>query len=239
MNEVLVSWSGGKDCCLACYKAIASGLNVSYLASMMTEHTGRLWPHNLTPEALNMQAQAMDIPMVQRWTTVPAYKDEYVDMLKQLKNKGVTGAVFGDIKDGNRLAENHHLWVESVCNEAGMKLHLPIWQDKRADTIEDLIGAGFEAIIVCCAYGLGKDWLGRTMDKDMLEELKYRHSHSPNGDVGYYHTFVVDGPLFKRRLKLLETEVVRVGPYWYLDILRCGLSPKFSKKSNISEPLKI
>ena len=33
MEEVIVSWSGGKDSCLACYKAMRSGYKVSYLAN--------------------------------------------------------------------------------------------------------------------------------------------------------------------------------------------------------------
>ena len=63
MSQVFVSWSGGKDCCLAFYRAMKSGHNVRYLASMMTEHTGRLWPHLLTPHTLEMQAKAMGIPL--------------------------------------------------------------------------------------------------------------------------------------------------------------------------------
>ncbi|HEY50826.1 MAG TPA: ATP pyrophosphatase, partial [Dehalococcoidia bacterium] len=37
MNKVFISWSGGKESCLACYRAMANGLKVSYLANMVTE----------------------------------------------------------------------------------------------------------------------------------------------------------------------------------------------------------
>jgi diphthamide synthase (EF-2-diphthine--ammonia ligase) len=31
MKQVIVSWSGGKDSCLVCYKAMMAGYEVSYL----------------------------------------------------------------------------------------------------------------------------------------------------------------------------------------------------------------
>ncbi len=72
----------------------------------------------------------------------------------------------------------------------------------------------------------------------MLAEFKVRHQLSPTGDVGYYHTLVVDGPIFKKRLQILKTadvyapRAIRNGlkhdGVWYLDILECGLGIKDS-----------
>jgi len=222
--DVFVSWSGGKDCCLACYRAIRSGLKVRYLASIITEHTGRLWPHHLSPEVLRMQAEAMGIPMVQRWTTVSEYNNEYKRMLTTLKQEGVTGGVFGDVSIGNNLAENERQWIEDVCQPTGITPHLPLWNQTRESLLRDFIESGFEAVIIAADDDrLGKDWLGQKLDRDLLSELKMRSELSPNGEVGYYHTFVIDGPLFKKRLEIIETDVVFREPFWFLDILKCGL----------------
>ena len=227
MSQVFVSWSGGKDCSLACYNARTEGHEICYLASMITEHTGRLWPHYLTPDVLKMQAKAMDIPIVQRWTTVPDYRQEYIDMLNSLKQKGITTGIFGDVKNGNELADEHRRWVEDVCSASGIDASEPLWEKGREAILNEFIEAGFEAIIIASDKDrLGKDWLGRRLNRELIDELKARYELSPDGDVGYYHTFVVDGPLFQKRLEILEANPVLKGPIWYLDILRCGLGEK-------------
>ncbi len=234
--DVFVSWSGGKDCCLACYRAIRSGLKVCYLASVITKHTGRLWPHLLTTEVLRMQAQAMGIRMVQWWTTVSEYNNEYKKMLAALEQEGIIGGVFGDVSIGNSLAENHKEWIEGVCRPTGITPYLPLWGQTRESLLREFIGSGFEAIIIAADNNrLGKEWLGRKLDKDLLSELKLRYELSPTGEVGYYHTFVVDGPLFKERLEILETDQVIRDGIWYLDILKCSLKSKIPA-SPVSDP---
>ncbi|WP_332445300.1 diphthine--ammonia ligase [Dehalococcoides mccartyi] len=234
MTEVIVSWSGGKDCTLACYKAIKSGLKVRYLASIITRSTGKLWPHLLTPEVLRMQAEAIGIPL-QEWQAVADdYDDNYRRMLSQLKTEGIEGVVFGDVNIGNSFAVKHLNWIKSVCEPTGMDYHLPLWQDNRATLLSELIDLGFEVrILAADSTEMGESWLGRKLDKGMLTELTIRHSLSPNGNVGYYHTFVTDGPLFKSRLVIEEwdrvfDEQAQFGGMgvWYMDIKRCRLESK-------------
>lgn len=243
MDQVFISWSGGKDCCLACYRAIANGMDVRYLASMITKDTGRLWPHFLSPETLRMQAQAIGFPIVMHLTDVPDYDTEYKKMLQGLKEKGITGGVFGDVNVGNGLARKHLQWVDSVCRPMGITPHRPLWNETRESIITDFIDSGFKAIIIAADDKLGKEYLGRDLDRELLWELKRRHELSPTGEVGYYHTFVTDGPLFKERLEILETnQVMRVDRVrrdgiWYLDILKCGLKPKVPERSPMTEQL--
>ena len=238
-SQVFVSWSGGKDCCLACYRAMKSGLDVRYLASIITKRTGRLWPHLLSPETLEMQAKAMGIPLVQWWTNVADYNAEYKKMLLGFKEEGITGGVFGDVNVGNGQGSEHKQWIESVCRPVGITPHLPLWDEGRESLLKELIDAGFEIIIIAADDKLlGKSWLGQKMDTGMLSEFKVRHQLSPTGEVGYYHTLVVDGPIFKKRLQILKTadvyapRAIRAGlkhdGVWYLDILECGLGIKDS-----------
>ena len=232
MEDVFVSWSGGKDCCLACYRAIKSGLNVRCLASMITEHNGRLWPHMLPPEVLDMQAEAMGIPLVQWWSNGVEYNTEYKKMLSRFKEEGITGGVFGDVSVGNAQANEHKQWIENACRPMGITPYLPLWDQSRESLLRDLIDSGFEVIIIAADNELpGKSWLGQRLEEGMLAELKVRHQLSPTGEVGYYHTFVVDGPIFKKRLEIIKAEAVRHYDAWYLDILECRLQSKAPAES--------
>ena len=65
MELAFGSWSGGKDCCLACFRAINSGLKVSYLVNMVNADGERSRSHGLAARWLQMQSQAMHIPLIQ------------------------------------------------------------------------------------------------------------------------------------------------------------------------------
>ena len=61
--RVAASWSGGKESCLACYKAILDGYEVSYLLNFIS-HEGRCMSHGLDSELMVAQSQAIGIPIV-------------------------------------------------------------------------------------------------------------------------------------------------------------------------------
>ena len=225
MRQVFTSWSGGKDSCFACYQAIASGLEVRYLLNMVTEDGRRSWMHGLSSQWLQVQSQAIGIPLVQRRTTMADYEADFKDVLLALKQEGVTGGVFGDID----LA-GHRQWDEGVCHEVGVTPYLPLWGQNQEKILRDFIGLGFEAVVVTAKADLfGEEWLGHRVDLDFLEqlaELKKTKDFTSCGEAGEYHTFVTDGPLFNQRVEVLETNKVLREGYWFLEILKCDLRPK-------------
>jgi len=239
--KLFVSWSGGKDCTLAAYRAKRAGHEIACLVSMFTTEVGRLYPHHFTPDLLKRQAEAIDIPILLNWTSGKDYTSNYIKMLKDLRSKGITGGVFGDVSLGNPDSEEHRCWVEKVCQAAGMEVFLPLWDEDRESIISDLINSGFESIIVATDdTGLGKNWLGKRLDWELLSQLKQLHQNSHNGEIGLYHTLVVDGPMFNKQLELLDTAVVHrkyglydgkpaLSPFWYLDIQSCSLAKKNGK----------
>ncbi len=91
MHQVFTSWSGGKDSCLACYQAVASGLEVRYLLNMITEDGRRSWTHGQSAELLQVQSQAIGIPLVQRRTTGDNYEAEFMGALLSLLQGGGNG----------------------------------------------------------------------------------------------------------------------------------------------------
>ena len=222
MHQVFASWSGGKDSCFACYRAIASGLKVSHLVNTVTEDGKRSWIHGLPVELLQMQSQAIGIPLVQRPTAMDSYEAEFKDTILTLKQEGVGGGVFGDID-----LEEHREWVDRICRQVSISPYLPLWGQNQESILRDFIDAGFEAVIVVARADLfGEEWLGRRVDQDFLSQLKRKFKVPLCGEAGEYHTFVVNGPLFNQRIEILETDKVLREDYWFLDILRYALRAK-------------
>ncbi|XUX00193.1 MAG: diphthine--ammonia ligase [Dehalogenimonas sp.] len=243
-EDALISWSGGKDSAYACYLAMRQGLNVRFLASMMTANNSRLFPHYLTPEIMQAQSEAIGIPLIQQWVTVPVkvsrdktrvtdYDAKFTEMLQRLRIDGVKRGVFGVVSIGNPFFEQQRSWVDEVCRPAEVRPYLPLWGMDRESIIRNIVAEGFKAIIVMCDnHRLGKEFLGRVLDEDLLSEFIERHRSAPDGKVGLYHTFVLDGPIFNKRLDIDESKDIKLNDMWYLDIKRFHLVDKSSNESS-------
>jgi len=227
-EKLFVSWSGGKDSCLAAYLAATNGFELHCLLNMVNEDGHRSWTHGLSTSILQMQAEAMGIPLVQCRTSGAAYESKFIETLTDFKSKGVSGGVFGDID-----FQIHRDWIENVCNKAGIIPHLPLWGRPQDKILNDFIDARFEAVIVVTkAELMGKEWLGRIIDASFvrdLQELVRTRPITPCGEAGEYHTLVVDGPLFKKRLEVTDTSTIFRDGYWFLDINNAKLITKKSK----------
>jgi diphthine-ammonia ligase len=225
MHQVFISWSGGKDSCLACYRAVQNGLKVRYLLNMINEDGKRSRSHGLSVGTLQLQAQALDFPLVQRRASWDDYEAEFKEALQAFKEEGIDGGIFGDID-----LEEHRQWVERVCQETGITPYLPLWGLPQEKIMRDFIGLGFEAIVVTTrADTLGEEWLGRKIDRDFLkqiDEMEKKKGVTPCGEAGEYHTFVVDGPLFIQRIEILEAEHIFNNGYWFLEISKSELKTK-------------
>ena len=225
MSQVFTSWSGGKDSCLACYRAVARGLKIRYLANMITEDGKRSRTHGLSAHVLKVQSQAIGIPLVQRRTTWDSFEAKFKNMLRTFRQEGITGGVFGDID-----LNEHREWVERVCQEVDITPYLPLWGESQDEILKDFINSGFEAIVVATkADMLGEEWLGRKVDLDFinqLAELRKTEDITLCGEVGEYHTLVVDGPLFQKRMEIIGTRKVFRDEHWFMEILGTELKAK-------------
>ena len=212
----VLSWSGGKDSCLAYYKAIKQGYKVKYLLNFISRESKRGCFHGIEANLLKLQAELIGIPLVQEEVTadMQEYEKEFKTAVSRLKS--VQAMIFGDI-----YLDEHKEWVERVCNDLGINPVEPLWNKPAADLIEEFVELGFKAIVVSAqADKFSKDFVGREVNKELIGELKSRNI-CPCGENGEFHTLVIDGPIFKRKIKLAETEpVLKEGfwKYWFLDI---------------------
>lgn len=216
--NTISSWSGGKDSCLACYKAMNSGYDVRCLLNFISKKSKRGCFHGIESGLLSYQAGLIGIPLIQKEVSddMANYEKEFKSAVSELKQKGAEAMVFGDIY----LLE-HNSWVERVAGEVGIQALEPLWNNDATDIVEEFCNSGFSAIIVSCkADIMGKEYLGRRVDMGLAAELKDR-GICPCGENGEYHTLVVDGPIFKSAIKIVESEpVLKEGfwKHWFLDI---------------------
>ncbi len=216
-----VSWSGGKDSCMALYKAIKKGLNISHIVNFISENPKKVRFHGTDANLIGLQSQAMDIPLFQKGTSWEEYERDFKAGISELKLTGLKGMVFGDI-----YLDVHLQWVERVCAEIGIEALEPLWGMDTGALLTEFIELGFKSVIICAkAELIEQKWLGCIVDNEFMQYLAQKGA-DPCGENGEYHTLVVDGPLFKRRLELLESHSYERDGYYLLEIPRYKLSDK-------------
>jgi uncharacterized protein (TIGR00290 family) len=204
------SWSGGKDCALALWRARAAGHQVVSLLNFVDEEGRRSRSHGIASELIRAQAAAAGIPLLQRATSWGAYEQNFKDAVLELKAQGVEAGIFGDID----IVE-HREWVESTCAALGIVALLPLWQEKPYSLLQEFLNLGFRAVIV--STRLERAWLGRELSQELAREVEARGSH-PLGENGEYHTFVIAGPFFRHQLRISHRQVWQKDGHWFLDL---------------------
>ena len=225
--KVIASWSGGKDSCLACFRALAQGYEVSYLVNFISREFRRVSFHGTRDHLISRQAEAIGIPLMQY--TVPPdmslYEQTFKKAVSALKRRGVEGMVFGDI-----YLQEHRDWIERVCGELAITPLQPLWGTPPERVLLEFIEEGFEAVIISAKADIfDEKWLGRRVDRSLLSDLKKlekRKELDVCGEQGEYHTLVVDGPLFRKRVQARYGIRVQRNGYWFLDVPRCRLELK-------------
>ncbi|MDX1813177.1 MAG: diphthine--ammonia ligase [Candidatus Bathyarchaeia archaeon] len=224
----MAAWSGGKDSCFACYEAIKEGHDVSNLLIMMSDPKLSNF-HMIRSDILDAQSQAIEIPIVKWMTTPNTYEQDFKKALLKMKAEGVEGIVTGDVFD---VALHEAGWLDRICKEVGLRPIRPLWHRDTQQILDEFINDGFKATLVRVKLSvLGMNWLGREVSRKFFEDLLKLGTVDPCGEHGEFHTFVTDGPLFKKwRIEILESEKTRLNSHGRLvikhfELRRKGVNP--------------
>jgi len=222
--KVVASWSGGKDSCYAYYLATQQGYDVVNLLTMMMSETKSNF-HMIPSGILDAQADAIGIPLVKQQATPETYENDFKGALKRFKAHGVEGLVTGDIYE---VAGHEEGWLGRVLKEVGLKPVKPLWMGDTKKIYLEYLKTGFKATVVRTNLEkLGMEWLGRQLDRKFYDDILKLGNVDACGEGGEYHTVVTDGPTFKKKIEILETQKHKLeGGFGYLEIKRFEVKPK-------------
>lgn len=204
--KIAVLFSGGKDSTRTVHWCLENGYDVKHLVSFVSERADSYMFHIPNIHLTDLSAEAIGIDLIKE--KVSGIKEKEVEEMKAtLAKLDIEGIACGGIASNYQKTR-----IENVCNELGLKTIAPFWGVDPEKFLRDTVDLGFDVRIVgVSAAGLGKEWLGRQLTHETIDELvkihnKYKISLVLEGGEG--ETLVIDGPIFKKRIEIVDKEIV-------------------------------
>ena len=215
---VLISWSGGKDSCVALYEIQKSQQHqVAALVTTITRDYDRISMHGIRRELVERQAASLGLPLHQVLIGKGASNDEYemkmAEAFSIYQQQGIDSIAFGDL-----FLEDIRAYREQFLARQGMHGLFPVWGRNTAEFIKVFVASGFKAVISCVNSAvLDPSFAGRLIDEAFLSDLP---AHvDPCGENGEFHTFVFGGPMFREPVRFSIGQRVLRESFWFCDLL--------------------
>ncbi|MEM2956327.1 MAG: TIGR00289 family protein [Candidatus Pacearchaeota archaeon] len=203
-----VLFSGGKDSTFAMYKLIKHN-KIACLISIVSKNPESFMFHTPNIHLVELQAKALGIPLILKETQgkkereLKDLKNAIIEAQEKYKIDGiVTGAVASKYQKER---------IEKICNELKLKCISPLWLKEQIELLNEIIDSGFNIIISgVFAYPLDEKWLGKEIDReiiDKLAKLQDRYKLNPSGEGGEIETTVLNCPMFKKKIEIIESEI--------------------------------
>lgn len=206
MEQVVCSWSGGKESALALESVLTeTTFEVAGLLTTVAAHTDRTSIHGVRVALLERQAEALGLPLdvveIPPDATGGDYADRMTSVFAEYAERGVERVILGDV-----FVEDETDFRGRAVERTGIATYCPLLGEDTAALVRRFVDAGYEAVTVCVGSDLGRAFVGRTVDDAFLAELP--DGTDLAGEDGEYHTFVVDGPIFDRPVAFERGAVV-------------------------------
>lgn len=216
--------TGGKDSALALYRALEQGYQVKYLVTMIPQRSDSWMFHYPNIHLADFFAEAVGIPLVKGQTS--GIKEAELDDLKQLLARlDVDGVVTGAIRSQYQKKR-----VDRICQELNLTPLAPLWREDSRKLLAEIVELRFHVLIVgVYARGFDVTWLGRKIDQKTITDLtrlSEKYQISVVGEGGEYETLVLDAPIFRKRIQLVNTETTWENHSGYLLVQEAKLAQK-------------
>jgi uncharacterized protein (TIGR00290 family) len=219
MEKVILTWSGGKDSAMALYELKKEGRHeVVALVTTVTCGYERVSMHGVRRALLERQADSLGLALDEISLTPHATDQEFEEKmrgrLERYLAQGVHRVAFGDI-----FLEDLRRYREENLSKAGMEGVFPLWKRDTAELARAFIGLGFKAVITCVdSQALAEAFVGREFDERLLSELPPKVD--PCGENGEFHSFVYDGPIFRKKVSFARGDIVlRDERFYFCDLI--------------------
>ncbi|CAK77585.1 unnamed protein product (macronuclear) [Paramecium tetraurelia] len=244
--------SGGKDSVYNIIRCVQEGHELVLLVNLYPKQIGiesdSFMYQSVGTNAIQAIAQAMDKPLMTREIsgtpkiTNLDYQskeeerigDEVEDLYLVLKEALTQYPDIKGVSSGAIASTYQKLRVEDCCNRLGLASLAYLWNQDQFSLLDQMLHNNMNIILIkIAAMGLTQKHLGKTIQElyDYFKEINKKFGFHPCGEGGEFESFVLDCPLYKKRIQINETEVIcheenSFAPVYYLLIKKYELIEK-------------
>lgn len=220
-TQILLAWSGGKDCLLALQRLLADPQwRVVGLLTTMNREYSRVAMHGVHRDILLAQTAALGLPLVEVLLDWPGSNEAYEKAHSQgligarMRWPGIRHCAFGDL-----FLQDVRDYRVRQLGQDNWRAVFPLWGEDTAVLSRRFVSEGHRATLCCVdTQQLDPAFCGREFDSALLDQLP--SGVDPCGERGEFHTLAHGGPLFSRPLRLRRGEsVLRDGRFQFTDFL--------------------
>ncbi|MGZ4850477.1 MAG: diphthine--ammonia ligase [Candidatus Bathyarchaeia archaeon] len=222
-----ILFSGGKDSTLAIHYA-AEKEEAVCLITLVSENKESFMFHTPNIEVSELQAEALGLPQLTKITKGEKEKElrDLEDAIAQAAEEHqIEGIVTGAVESVYQAER-----VQRICYKLGLWCFNPLWKHDQKALLDELLEKQFKVVISgIFAYPLDDTWLGKQIDTKIIErlvELQQKYGLSPSGEGGEIETTVLDAPLFKKKIEILDSSFESKGNSGVFTILKARLISK-------------
>ena len=215
--KILVSWSSGKDSAWMLHVLTQQMPGAAAaLLTTVNEKYDRVAMHAVRADVLRAQAEAAGLPLVTALLPSPCSNEIYEERMRavveQAVAEGFTHVAFGDL-----FLEDVRKYREERLAGTGLQPLFPLWGRPTDALAREIIAAGVDARLTCVDPRIvSAGFAGRRFDLDLLADLP--PGVDPCGERGEFHTCVVAGPMFSRRIDVEVGEIVERDGFVFADL---------------------
>lgn len=217
MPKIVLSWSSGKDSAWTLHVLRRQGLPVSGLLTTINQAFDRVAMHAVRRTLVERQADAAGLPL---WTVPlpwPCSNAEYESLMRDVCRQAVADG-YDTVAFGDLFLQDVREYRERTLHGTGLRPLFPVWGLATDALAAEMIAAGLKAKITCVdPKVLPATLAGREFDQDFLSALP--PGTDPCGEKGEFHSFVHDGPMFQRPVRVATGEIVERDGFVFADLL--------------------
>ncbi len=225
--KLAVLFSGGKDSTLALHKA-AEKEQIGCLITVHSRNPESYMFHTPNIDVTRLQAEALEYPLITK-ITEGKKETELVDLeqaiIQSVEQFNIEGIVTGAVESVYQAER-----IQRICNHLNLWCFNPLWKINQEKLLEELLERQFQTIISgIFAYPLDETWLGKQITPTMISRLVTLQREiglSPSGEGGEIETTVLDAPLFKKKIEIINHSITAKGNWGVFKIEQARLIAK-------------
>ncbi len=204
-TRVAFQWSGGKDSALALSLLLdRDDVEVDRLVTTVHAGSGESTVHEIPTELLEAQAQSLGLPLQTVALPGPGlvgYVEAMSAAAAQMRREGIGAFGFGDLSSAGLLDHKQRQFAP-----LGLEVLQPLEDLSSGECIERFLDSGIRAVtVVVDASVLDRTYVGVELDSEFVARLP--EGIDVCGELGEYHSFVYDGPLFAEAVEFTLSPV--------------------------------